>query len=97
MLLKTSPAQYWFALRGLKWNRRLCAAFGAFDARFSLGSWPLRTVIDPARLAALRIIRELLFMKESLLAGAEDELSSAIDALQNPISKFHDWALPGRK
>lgn len=31
-------------------------------------------------------------MKECLFTGAEHELSSALNALQNLIGKFHDWA-----
>lgn len=31
-------------------------------------------------------------MKECLFAGAEYELNSALNALQNLIGKFHDWA-----
>ena len=37
----------------------------------------------------LWIVRELLSMKEFLLTGAEYKLSSAVNALENPIGKFH--------
>lgn len=54
------------------------------------------TVMGSADLAALRIVRELLFMEKRLLAGTEHEFCSALNALQNPIGIFHNRT-PSRK
>lgn len=88
-LLETGSAQDWFPLCRFERNCRFRATIGAYDVRLSAEPWPLRAVVDPALPATLRVVRELLFAKESLLAGAEDELGSAICALQNPIRKLH--------
>jgi hypothetical protein len=42
-----------------------------------------------AILAALGFVLELFVVEEELLAGGEDEIRTAVDALQNLVLEFH--------
>ena len=46
-----------------------------------------------ARLASLRFVLEALVSKKELLAGREDELCAAVNALKNPVPVFHGFPL----
>jgi hypothetical protein len=42
------------------------------------------------------VVLELFIVKEDLLASGEDELGTAVDALQYSIREFHGQASPNR-
>jgi hypothetical protein len=44
--------------------------------------------------AALGIVLELLILEKELFTCGEDEFPPAINALQNPVNKFHAHGLP---
>ena len=72
----------------LKRNRCGRSTFGTI--RLSFGAYPyLGTSLGLALLAAFWVVFELFFNEEKLLSGCENELGVAINALQNPVRKFH--------
>ena len=91
-LLEAFPAEHRPPLSGLEWHGGLLAALRAGGGGFH----PLATVIAErlappglARLAAFRLVLESLVRKEELLAGSEDELRPAVDALEDLVLEFH--------
>ena len=46
------------------------------------------------RLAALGVVAELLLLEEELLAGGEDEIAAAVDALEDFVGQLHLRVLP---
>ena len=68
----------------------LRAGDGGFDTPVRIGMLRL------ALLAMSRLMLELLFLEEKLLARAEDELLPAIDAFQYPVGEFHPSTSPGK-
>lgn len=76
--------------RASNYRRRVEGAGSALKRSSRVArSSQLRTATISASFETLGGVRELHFTKESLLVGAEDELGSAICALQNPIRKLH--------
>jgi hypothetical protein len=86
--MKASTAQNGRAKGWLKRNRCGCSTFETIRLRF--GAYPyLGASLDLAFLAAFWIVFELFFEEEKLLSSRENELDVAINALQNPVRKFH--------
>jgi hypothetical protein len=86
--MKTGTAQHRSALCGLEGNsgrgftcrtRDLSLPMN-FDALVPLGL---------AYLAVLWVVHELLLVEEKLLSRRENELGVTVNALQNPVRKFH--------
>ena len=82
-------------LRGPEGNRRLLAALrthcGRFDTRVSraLRRTDSGQPAGLARLATFGFVTELLIVEEKLFACGEDEIATAIYALQGPILELH--------
>ena len=86
--LKARTAQNRRATSRLKRNRCGRSTFGTI--RLSFGAYLcLGASLGLASLAAFWVVCELFFDKEELLSSRENELGAAINALQNPVSKFH--------
>jgi len=95
-LLKALPAKNRSALRGFERNSSFTLAPGADCLGFhplivsaGLRQTQRRRAFGFAILTPLRLILELLVVKEQLLAGCEDEISAAIHALQTLILELH--------
>ena len=72
----------------LKRNRCGRSTFGTI--RLSFGAYPyLGASLGLAFLAAFWGVFEMFFDEEELLSSRENELGVAINALQNPVRKFH--------
>jgi hypothetical protein len=85
---KARSAQNRRATGRLKRNRCGRSTFGTI--RLSFGAYPyLGASLGLAFLAAFWVVFELFFNEEKLLSGCENELGVAINALQNPVRKFH--------
>ena len=84
------------SLGGAERDRCFAAALGANGRGFySSGRSASLSAIGRARLAlrltgpaALRLVPELFFVVKLLLARGENEVRTAVDALENPILKF---------
>src|SRR5665213_1730051 len=86
--LKARTAQNRRATGRLKRNRCGRSTFGTI--RLSFGAYPyLGASLGFASLAAFWGVFELFFEEEELLSSRENELGVAINALQNPVRKFH--------
>jgi len=96
LLLEADAAEYGTALGWPEGDRRLLAALRADGARLGAHPGAGLGALRLARFAALGIVRELFVVEEELLAGGEDKLGVAIDALQNPVGKIH-VRLPQRR
>jgi hypothetical protein len=94
--LEAGTAQHRPPLRRFEWNRRfgptlragcprLCA-----DPRITAGAFGL------ALFAALRVVFELLIVKEELLACREDEIGAAVYTFQYAILEVHGRFPTGR-
>src|SRR5262249_5757582 len=88
-------------LRGLERHRRLFAAvrtrrhgFDAFASSARAASRP-RSPLRLTRLAALRLVLEVLVGEELLLARRPDELRTAVHAPEDPVLELHR-SLPRR-
>src|ERR1035437_1076313 len=90
--LKARTAQNRRATSRLKRNRCGRSTFGtirlSFDAYPYLGA-SLGASLGLAFLAAFWVVSEMFFDEEKLLSSRENELGVAINALQNPVRKFH--------
>jgi hypothetical protein len=86
--LEAGAAQYRSALRGLEGNRGFRIALGTRRARLGADPSALGT-LSLALFAMLRIIFELLVVKEKLLARGEHKFGAAVTAFQNSVDKFH--------
>jgi hypothetical protein len=99
LLSKTFAAEDGAALGGAKWDSRLLATLGAgsasFDTREALTvAQRLRRCEDGhalglAVLAALGFVLELFVAEKQLFPGGKDKVSSAVDAGEYFILKFH--------
>ena len=90
--LKARTAQNRRATGRLKRNRCGRSTYGAI--RLSFGAYPylgasLGASLSLAFLAAFWVVSEMFFDEEKLLSSRENELGVAINALQNPVRKFH--------
>src|ERR1017187_5669925 len=86
--LKARTAQNRRATGRLKRNRCGRSTFGTI--RLSFGAYPyLGASLGHAFLAVFWVVFEFFFEEEKLLSSRENELGVAIDALQNPVRKFH--------
>src|ERR1035437_3733073 len=86
--LKARTAKNRRATGRLKRNRCGRSTFGTI--RLSFGAYPyLGASLGFASLAAFWVVFELFFEEEELLSSRENELGVAINALQNPVRKFH--------
>ena len=85
---KARTAQNRRATGRLKRNRCGRSTYGAI--RLSFGAYPyLGASLSLAFLAAFWVVSEMFFDEEKLLSSRENELGVAINALQNPVRKFH--------
>src|ERR1039458_3114616 len=85
---KARTAQNRRATGRLKRNRCGRSTFGTI--RLSFGAYPyLGASLGLAFLAAFWGVFEMFFAEEKLLSSRENELGVAINALQNPVRKFH--------
>src|SRR5664280_1080273 len=88
--LKARTAQNRRATGRLKRNRCGRSTFGtirlSFGAYLYLGA---SLTLNLASIAAFWVVFELFFTEEKLLSSRENELGAAINALQNPVRKFH--------
>src|ERR1022692_4027463 len=85
---KARTAQNRRATGRLKRNRCGRSTFGTI--RLSFGEYPyLGASLGLAFLAAFWGVFEMFFAEEKLLSSRENELGVAINALQNPVRKFH--------
>jgi hypothetical protein len=86
--LKTRTAQNRRATGRLKRNRCGRSTFGTI--RLGFGAYPyLGVSLGLAFLAAFWVVFEMFFDEEESLSSRENELGAAINALQNPVRKFH--------
>ena len=86
--LKAWAAQNRRATGGLERNRCSRSTLGTIRPRF--GVYPcLGASLGLAFLAAFRVVYESFFVEEKLLPSREIELGVAVNALQNPVRKFH--------
>jgi hypothetical protein len=93
--LEAFPAKYRAPLRRLEWDRGFLTAIRAYGS--SLYLWIIRIrrkserlcPLAFASLATLRLVLELLVVKEKLFARRKNEILPAVNALQIPVLKFH--------
>jgi len=89
--LEAGTTQNWSALRRLEGDSGFCAAFRTMGS--GLGANALATSAARAfcfaGFASLRIVFELLVVKEKLLASSKNEFLAAIDTLQYTICELH--------
>jgi hypothetical protein len=96
-LLEALAAIYRPALSRLKRHGRFFAALGARGGRFRALAALSTHHLAPFGLTGLTplgLVLEAFIRVEDLLAGGEDKISPAIDALEGSIPVFHAW-LPG--
>ena len=94
-LLEAFPAKHGTTLRWLKRNRGFLATLRTGSSGFHL--WVRTRSSDAERacplcftgLAPLRLVFELLIVEEELFPSREDEVSTAIDTLEDLVLKFH--------
>jgi hypothetical protein len=97
--LKALPAKYRAPLSGFKGNRGFLPTLRTFGSGFD---FVVAVIPDGggsgaqngysfclAGFATLGLILELLVVKEQLLPGSKNEISAAINTLQNLVLKFH--------
>jgi hypothetical protein len=89
LLLEAGPAQHGPTLGWLEGNRGGGATLRTGGPGLRAHTRAAAGALRLALLAVLGVVLELFVVEEKLLAGGENELSAAIDALQNSIGKFH--------
>jgi len=89
LLLEATAAENRAPLGGLEGNGGLRSAFRADGARFRAHGTGAGSPFGLALLAAFRIVLELLVEKEQLLASRENEVASAVGALENLVDEIH--------
>jgi len=94
-LLEAFPAKHGTTLRRLKRNRSFLATLGTGSTGFHLGIGARGSDTQGCRpfcftrFAPLRLVLELLIVKEELFPSREDEVSTAIDTLEDLVLEFH--------
>src|SRR5579875_455586 len=91
LLLEAGAAEDGAALSGPEGHGRFRSALRAGCSRLRAHAQRPARTLGLALLAVLRVVFELLVMKEHLLAGSEDELGAAVHAFQHSIGEFHVW------
>jgi hypothetical protein len=89
LLLEALATEYRSSLGRLERHSGLLAAIRAGGAGFRAHRRSPGGALRFAKLASLRIIPELLVVKEKLLTGGEYEFIPAIDTLENLIYELH--------
>ena len=89
LLLEAEAAKYRSALCGPEGYCGFYATLRTGCPGFRTYSGISLSTLGFAHLAALGVIPELFIVKEQLLAGCEDKLCPAIDALDDAIGEFH--------
>src|SRR6202007_1263400 len=95
-LLKALPAEDRAPLRWLERNCRFGSTFRTDSPRLGANPSGPRCTFCLAVLAALRIILELLVVKEELFPGCENKFVSTIHAFQISVDEVHPASLPHR-
>lgn len=96
--LETFPAKHRSSLSRLEWDRCLFTAIRADGSSFNFRIVRVRRQSKRRRalaltgFATLGLILKLLVVEEKLFPGRENEILSAINALQNPVLEFHPSA-----
>lgn len=88
-LLEALAAQYGASLRRLEWDRGFRPAGRAVRPRLRPYGRATRSALGFAHFAALRVVLELLVVKEELFACGEHKIVAAVAAVQNFVDKFH--------
>jgi hypothetical protein len=94
LLLEAGATEDGAALSGPERDGRFRSTLRAGRPRLRAHSLRPSSTFGLALLAVLRVIFELLVVKEYLLAGREDELGAAVHTLQYSIGEFHGGRLP---
>jgi hypothetical protein len=89
LVLETLAAQHRAALGRFEGNRCFGAALRAGGSRFGPGAAPARRTLGLAGFASFRVVLELFIVKEQLLPGCENKITSAIRTLQNLVDVVH--------
>jgi hypothetical protein len=92
-LLETTAAENRASLSGFEGDRGFSAAFRADSACFRAGRSRTGGAFCLALFTTLRIVLELLVEKEQLFAGSENEIVSAVSALQDLVYEIHPATL----
>jgi hypothetical protein len=99
-LLEALPAKNRPALRWLEGNGGLLATGRTVSPSFHSGARPGGhrsqggVFFRFADFTAFGLVPELLVVKEELFSGCEDEVSAAVNTLQNFVLEFHGKVLP---
>lgn len=93
--LKTRPAKHWPALGRLKGDGGLRPAFRAGRPGFGANPRISAGALGFALFTTLGVVFELLIVEEELLARRKDEVSAAVNTLEDSICEFHG-RLPNR-
>src|SRR5271157_5081310 len=102
-LLEALPTENWPALGWLEGDGGLLAAAGTVGPGFhsgtnARGSWSHRNrAFGLAGLATLRFVLKLFIAEEQLLSRRKDEVSAAVNTLQNLVLEFHGELLPSAR
>jgi len=93
--LKTRPAKHWPALGRLKGDGGLHPAFRAGRPGFGANPRISTGALGFALFTTLGVVFELLIVEEELLTRRKDEVSAAVNTLEDSIREFHG-RLPNR-
>src|SRR5271157_294706 len=103
-LLEALPTENWPALGWLEGNRGLLAAAGTVGPGFHSGTNPRGrshawrgNPFGLAGLATFRFVLEVFIVEEQLFPGCKDEVSAAVNTLQNLVLEFHGELLPSAR
>ncbi len=102
-LLEALPAKNWSALCRLEGDGGFFAAARAVGPRLHSGPRSRRnrsqrrSAFALADLTTFGFVLELLIVEEQLFSGCENEVSAAINTLQNLILEFHGELLPSAR
>jgi hypothetical protein len=98
LLLEALPTKYRTSLCGLKGHGSFRTASRTGSSRFRPHSCGRSgSPLGLALFASLRIVFELLIVKEDLFAGGKNEIVAAVHALQDLIDEFHGLFSPLRE
>src|SRR5271157_6403445 len=103
-LLEALPTENWPALGWLEGDRGLLAAAGTVGPGFHSGTNPRGrshawrgNPFGLADLATFRFVLEVFIVEEQLFPGCKDEVSAAVNTLQNLVLEFHGELLPSAR